>query len=65
MRSTRYGSSAGAIFGASLLTLLPQVLTVFADYEPLILGLTMMLVMIFLPEGLVPSIMRTIRGRKK
>ncbi|WP_237564715.1 branched-chain amino acid ABC transporter permease [Bordetella parapertussis] len=32
------GSVAGAIFGASLLTLLPQVLTVFADYEPLILG---------------------------
>jgi branched-chain amino acid transport system permease protein len=59
------GSVAGAIFGASLLTLLPQVLTVFADYEPLILGLTMMLVMIFLPEGLVPSMMRTIRGRKK
>ena len=39
------GSVLGAILGAGLLTLLPQVLTVFADYEQLILGLVMMLVM--------------------
>ncbi|MFH5774170.1 branched-chain amino acid ABC transporter permease [Paracoccus sp. NGMCC 1.201697] len=57
------GSVPGAIIGAGILTLLPQVLTVFAEYEQLILGLVMMLVMIFLREGLVPSIMRKIRGR--
>ncbi|MDT1062100.1 branched-chain amino acid ABC transporter permease [Paracoccus sp. CPCC 101403] len=57
------GSVPGAILGAGILTLLPQVLTVFAEYEQLILGLVMMLVMIFLREGLVPSIMRKIRGR--
>lgn len=56
-------SVPGAILGAGILTLLPQVLTVFAEYEQVILGLVMMLVMIFLPEGLVPSIMRKIRGR--
>ena len=57
------GSVPGAILGAGILTLLPQVLTVFADYEQVILGLVMMLVMIFLPQGLVPSILRKFRGR--
>lgn len=57
------GSVVGAVFGAAVLTLLPQVLTVFAEYEQLVLGLVMVLVMIFLREGVVPSILRKIRGR--
>ena len=57
------GSVLGAIFGAAILTLLPQVLTAFAEYEQLLLGLIMMLVMIFMREGLLPSIMRRIRGK--
>lgn len=58
-------SVPGAILGAGILTLLPQVLTVFAEYEQLILGLVMMLVMIFLREGLWPSLLRKIRGREE
>ena len=57
------GSVLGAIFGAGILTLLPQVLTKFAEYEQLLLGLIMMLVMIFMRDGLLPSIMRLIRGK--
>ena len=57
------GSVLGAIFGAAILTLLPQVLTVFAEYEQLVLGLVMVLVMIFLPQGLLPSIARRLKGR--
>lgn len=57
------GSVLGAIFGAGILTLLPQVLTVFAEYEQLMLGAVMMLVMIFMREGLLPSVLRKIRGR--
>lgn len=57
------GSVLGAIFGAAILTLLPQVLTAFAEYEQLLLGLIMMLVMIFMRDGLLPSIMRLIRGK--
>ncbi len=57
------GSVLGAIFGAGILTALPQVLTIFAEYEMLLLGLIMMLVMIFLPAGLLPSLLRLIRGR--
>lgn len=57
------GSVLGAILGAGILTLLPQVLTVFAEYEQMVLGLVMVLVMIFLREGLLPSILKTIRGK--
>ncbi|PTQ70703.1 branched-chain amino acid ABC transporter permease [Celeribacter persicus] len=57
------GSVLGATLGAAILTLLPQVLTVFAEYEQLVLGLIMVLVMIFLPRGLLPSIVAKLRGR--
>ncbi|SDD65097.1 branched-chain amino acid transport system permease protein [Paracoccus isoporae] len=58
-------SVLGAVFGAAILTMLPQVLTVFAEYEHLLLGLIMMLVMIFLRDGLLPSLMRLIRGKSE
>lgn len=57
------GSVLGAIFGAAVLTALPQVLTFFHDYEQIVLGLIMMLVMIFLRGGVLPSLARIIRGR--
>ncbi len=57
------GSVAGGIFGAAVLTLLPQVLTVLAEYEQLVLGAVMVLVMIFLREGIVPSMLR--KGRRR
>lgn len=56
------GTVLGGIVGAALLTALPQVLTVFQEYEHIILGLIMMLVMIFLPVGLLPSLRRLLRG---
>lgn len=54
-------SVLGAILGAAILTLLPQALTVFADYEQMVLGFIMIVVMIFLPRGLLPSILRKFR----
>jgi branched-chain amino acid transport system permease protein len=42
----------GAIFGAATLTVLPELLAVFHDYDILIFGLILMVVMIFLPQGL-------------
>ena len=50
------GSIFGSIVGAALLVLLPQVLTVLHEYEHIALGLIMMLVMIFLPSGIVPAL---------
>ncbi len=49
-------STYGAIVGAAILTALPQALTVFKEYEALVLGLVLMATMIFMPRGLVPSL---------
>jgi branched-chain amino acid transport system permease protein len=50
------GSIPGAVVGAAVLKALPQVLTFLHDYEHVVLGLIMMLIMIFLPAGLLPAI---------
>jgi branched-chain amino acid transport system permease protein len=55
----------GAIIGAAILTSLPQVLTMFDDFENIVLGLIMMLVMIFMRGGLVPSLARLVQRRQK
>lgn len=47
----------GALLGAGLLTLLPEWLHTFADFEMLIYGLILMLVMIFLPQGLTRGLL--------
>lgn len=49
-------SVMGSVVGALILTLLPQLLTVVADYEWLAYGSVLMLVMIFMPKGLVPTL---------
>lgn len=49
-------STYGAVIGAVILTALPQFLTALEDYEHMIFGLIMMLVMILLPKGIVPSL---------
>jgi len=53
----------GAIFGASVLTLLPEFLMVLEDYEIVVYGLILMLIMIFLPEGLTRGVIERIKGR--
>jgi branched-chain amino acid transport system permease protein len=54
-------SVPGAVVGAALLVLLPQVLTLFHDYEHAILGLLIMLFMIFLRAGIVPGLAMLLR----
>jgi len=49
-------STFGAVVGAAILTILPQVLTFLHDFEHLVFGLILMLTMIYLPKGLVPTI---------
>ncbi|WP_417793878.1 branched-chain amino acid ABC transporter permease [Terasakiella pusilla] len=49
-------STFGAVVGAAILTILPQVLTFLHDFEHLVFGLILMLTMIFLPKGLVPTL---------
>jgi branched-chain amino acid transport system permease protein len=53
-------STFGAVVGAAVLTTLPQFLTVFKEYEMVMLGAVMMLTMIFMPRGLVPTLARAL-----
>ncbi len=47
----------GSLLGAAVLTILPELLTVFHDYEIIIFGAILMVVIIFLPRGLVRGIL--------
>jgi len=57
------GSIPGVILGALLLMLLPEYLRVFQDYRMLLFGATMVLMMVFRPQGMVPAIRRSYRYR--
>lgn len=58
------GSVLGSLVGATVLVLLPQVLTVLRDYEHMALGLIIICIMIFLREGIVPTLANAIEGRR-
>jgi branched-chain amino acid transport system permease protein len=59
------GSTFGALIGAAVLVVLPQALTVFHDYEQAMLGLIIMMFMIFLRRGIVPSLATAFAGWRK
>ncbi len=52
------GSIYGALLGAALIKSLPQVLTSLHDYEHMVVGAIMMIVMIFMRDGIMPSLAR-------
>jgi branched-chain amino acid transport system permease protein len=58
-------STFGAVIGAAVLTTMPQVLTALKDYEMMVFGAVLMLTMIFLPRGLVPTIGAALARRRK
>jgi branched-chain amino acid transport system permease protein len=58
------GSIFGSVVGAAVLVVLPQVLTIFHEYEHIMLGLIMIVFMIFLRQGIVPSIAASLAGRR-
>ena len=49
-------STFGAVVGAAVLTVLPQLLTTLKDYEMVVFGALLMLTMIFFPRGVVPTL---------
>lgn len=49
------GSTAGIISAAFILTVVPEILRVFADYRVLIVGIAMVVMMIWRPNGLLRS----------
>ncbi len=51
----------GSLLGASVITLLPEWLHVFSDYEMMVYGLILMVVMIFLPQGLTRGVLDAVQ----
>lgn len=49
-------STYGVVLGAALLIILPQMLGGLHGYESILFGLTLMLTMIYLPRGIVPTL---------
>ncbi|OGA71261.1 MAG: branched-chain amino acid ABC transporter permease [Betaproteobacteria bacterium RIFCSPLOWO2_12_FULL_65_14] len=58
-------STFGAVVGAAILTTLPQLLTMFKEYEMVMLGAVMMLTMIFMPQGLVPTLEKALAAARR
>jgi branched-chain amino acid transport system permease protein len=58
------GSIVGSIIGAVVLIVLPQILTSFQEYENLLLGLIIIVAMIFMREGIVPTVSKLITRRR-
>ena len=48
----------GAVVGAAVLTVLPQLLTALQDYEMMVFGAVLVGTMVFFPQGLVPTLAR-------
>jgi branched-chain amino acid transport system permease protein len=59
------GSIVGSLVGAAVLVVLPQTLTIFHEYEQAVLGLILMVFMIFLRRGIVPSVAATFARWRK
>jgi branched-chain amino acid transport system permease protein len=58
-------STLGAVVGAAVLTTLPQFLTVFKEYEMVLFGALLMLTMIFMPQGLVPTLEKALAAARR
>jgi branched-chain amino acid transport system permease protein len=58
------GSIPGAIVGACILTLLPQVLAHLEDLRHVLTGAMLVGIMAFMPAGIVPAAAAWWRGRK-
>ena len=57
------GSISGVVVAALVLTLAPEYLRALSGYRMLVFGALMVLMMIFRPQGLIPSRKRTYRPR--
>jgi len=55
----------GALLGTVVLTILPESLRIIKDYDVLVYGTVLLLVMIFLPRGLVGVIENVLHSGSK
>ena len=54
----------GALAGAAILTSLPEIFRVFADYRQVVQGILLMLVIVYLPRGVADSFIGMNRERR-
>lgn len=54
----------GALVGAAILTSLPELFRVFADYRNVVQGILLMLVIVYLPRGVADTVMGRLRDRR-
>ena len=60
------GSTYGAVVGAAVITALPQAFASVAEYKNIAIGLVLILTMVFMPKGILPSLAAVMaRGRKR
>lgn len=57
------GDLWGPILGTVILTIIPEVLRAFKDFDILIYGLILMLIIIFMPQGIISLIYRVFQKR--
>jgi branched-chain amino acid transport system permease protein len=58
------GTIWGALLGTTLLTLLPEYFRGLEDFEVLVYGAILMLVLLFMPDGILQGIRKLLGGRK-
>jgi branched-chain amino acid transport system permease protein len=60
------GSTYGAVVGAAIITALPQAFATVAEYKNIAIGLTLILTMVFMSKGILPSLAAAVtRVRKR
>jgi len=59
------GSIIGVIIAAIILMLLPEYLRAFSDYRMLVFGATLVIMMVFRPQGIISTVRRTYTLEKK
>jgi len=59
------GSIIGVILGAFILILTPEYLRAFSHYRMLLFGTTMVLMMVFRPQGIVTNVRRIYKFRAR
>ena len=59
------GSLWGALLGAGILTLLPEYLRAFKDFDVLVYGIILMAILLFMPEGLLKGLTLLAKWIKK
>ncbi len=55
----------GALLGAAVLTILPESLSVFSEYEMIVYGLVLIVIMILLPQGLFRGMVEFYESAKR